>query len=112
MPPEYVFEKPDGTHVDIFMSADEAPRCGDTIVLDGQELTRVPVAPQLHNAKVAWNGAFKSYSLPRRHAAKAMGMPLAPNYDKDGFAVFPNVKSATELQAKSADTPHPVVYDR
>lgn len=99
----YLFEKDDGSIVEIEYPIGKAPKIGTSIRRKGQKLTRICVAPQ---AKVAPNAKFVSHSLPR-------WWPHAKEHEPGtGKPRFNSIHEVRNAEARSRDTEKDqVVYE-
>lgn len=88
--PEYPFRTSDGRDIDLYFPMSEAPEIGSTIVVDGQELTRLPSATAGRGTEEGSVG----YSLP-------LWDPAAKHHTPEGRPAFPSKQDRLNYQART-----------
>jgi len=86
----YEFAKQDGSVVDVEYQIGTAPAIGETCVVDGELLTRLPSVPDL-GPGLRRDECFESITAPTKANAELWGLPPPPDgYSDDGL---PRIRS-------------------
>lgn len=90
--PIYVFESPEGSTLEEYFPAHDAPKIGTTITREGKEWTRVPAVGSVMGRREVH---FTSQQIRPYH-------PMAPRHDAEGLAQFHSRKEVAEFEAATA----------
>jgi len=99
----YEFEDEAGLRVEVDYPMGEAPKIGETVVVDGKRLTRLLSIPQARFPTEPGS----TIQLPPRGSTmwQNLNLPEPPAWKPDGSPAFQNRKEALEW-AKKTETPN------
>tara|TARA_R100000808_G_C2154131_1_gene164898 strand:- start:1368 stop:1670 length:303 start_codon:yes stop_codon:yes gene_type:complete len=93
--PVYLFKTAEGLEVESFFTANEAPKIGDTVEINGMECTRVP-SFVLDSAGIN----RKTHQYPYVSRALPRNMPGVENYDKQGRPIIKSQQHERNVAAQ------------
>lgn len=93
--PVYLFSTSDGIEVESFFPAEDAPKIGDTVDIDGNRCTRIPsfVLDAAGINRKTHQYPYVSRALPRN-------MPGVENYDKQGRPIITSQQHERNVAAQ------------